>query len=193
LTCRSASFALVTAYVSALGHVWGGGGPPGMGPLLFAAALVGGTVSGLARTHRGPCPMLGLVVGAQLAYHLLFGLDAHDMAPLRLPQMLAFHAVAALLCALVLAGGDRALFRLFETLDRVVSRVLTAPSAPAVGPPPWPVPFDLPPPAPRWSSTAPRRGPPTPRLARINWRNEDEVDVSCHSSPNGVEVILAVS
>jgi hypothetical protein len=165
LTCRSASFALVTAYVSALGHLWGGGSVPGIGTLLFAAALVGGTVSGLARTRRGPLRMLGMVIGAQFAYHLLFSLDAHDMAPMNLPRMLAFHAVAAVLSALVLARSDRALFRLFAALQRVVARALATP-APL---PSWPRQFRTGvepsgPPAAGWHwSTAPRRGPPRPR------------------------------
>ncbi len=166
LTCRSASFALVTAYVSALGHLLGGGGSvPDIGTLLFAAALVGGTVSGPARTRRGPLQMLGMVVGAQLAYHLLFSLDAHTMAPVDLPRMLAFHAVAAVLCAVVLARGDRALFRLFEALQRVVARALTN-AAVLLG---WPRPlpgapeFSGPHAARRQWSSAPRRGPPPTR------------------------------
>ena len=140
LTCRSASFALVTAYVSGLGHLLGGGSLPPIGTLLFAAA----------------------VVGAQLAFHLLFSLDAHDMAPLDLPRMLAFHVVAAVLCALILAHGDRALFRLFAALHRVVDRALATPATL----PSWPRPpaaaadpFARPA-ARHHCTTAPRRGPP---------------------------------
>ena len=162
LTCRSASFALVTAYVSGLGHLLGGGSLPPIGTLLFAAAVVGGMVSGLARTRRGPMQMLAMVVGAQLAFHLLFSLDAHDMAPLDLPRMLAFHVVAAVLCALILAHGDRALFRLFAALHRVVDRALATPAAL----PSWPRPpaaaadpFARPA-ARHHCTTAPRRGPP---------------------------------
>ncbi len=162
MTCRSASFALVTAYVSALGHLLGGGPAPEIGTLLFAAALVGGSVSGLARVRRGPLQMLGLVIGAQLAYHLLFSLDAHALAPLDLPRMLAFHAVAAVLCALILARGDLALFRLFEALNRVIGRVLGVPAAVPVGPRPRLVPVDVPALAPRWCSIPLRRGPPPP-------------------------------
>jgi hypothetical protein len=166
LTCRSATFALVTAYVSALGHLLGGGDPPGLATLAVAAGVVGGAVSGLARTWpasgRTPLlPTIGLAMAAQLAYHLLFSLDAHAMAPLDLPRMVAFHAIAGVLCAVVLARGDRALFALQDALRRVFHHVLAVPGPVVVGPAAVVVPAAVPALTGRRCAGAPRRGPPS--------------------------------
>ena len=131
-------FALVTAYLAALGHVVGGGGLPDFAPLLLAAVLIAGSVSGLARGRRSTGQIFGLMLASQLAFHLLFAVTAHaGHEHLDLVRMAVFHLLAAVGATAVLARGEDTLFRLFAALTRVVLRTL--PPAPVVRTRTWTV------------------------------------------------------
>lgn len=133
---RSATFALVTAYLAALGHVVGGGGLPDLAPLLLAGVLIGGMVSGLAHDRRSTGQIFGLMAASQVAFHLLFEVTAHaGRDHLDLIRMAVFHLLAAVCATAVLASGEDTLFRLFAALTRVVLRNL--PPAPVAVTPTW--------------------------------------------------------
>ncbi len=131
-------FALITAYLAAIGHVIGGGGLPDFAPLLLAAVLIGGTVSGLARSRCTTGQILGLMLASQLAFHLLFAVTAHaGHEHLDLVRMTVFHLCAAVVATAVLARGEDTLFRLFAALTRAVLQIL--PPAPVEIGPGWTV------------------------------------------------------
>lgn len=165
---RSAAFAAVATEIAALGHVVGGGRSPDVAILIAGGAGAAAVTIGLARQRRGPGAILAAMLGCQLGFHLLFGLDAHGMAsghgfgaeePLR---MIGFHLVAAAVSTVVLATGERALFGLFAALARTV-RILRPPAAVDL-PPRWTARFptsDAPHPEGPLLSTSPRRGPPS--------------------------------
>ncbi|WP_157695226.1 hypothetical protein [Nakamurella panacisegetis] len=165
---RSAAFALVATQIAAFGHMVGGGGAPDPAILVIGAGSIGALVTGLTQRQRSFSSILGVMVAAQLAFHLLFTLDVHSMAghsflPDDPARMLVFHAVAAALSAVVLATGDAALFGLFRALRRAVT--LRAPAL-AAGRPLWTArSADVPArrPAGALLSVSPRRGPPTVR------------------------------
>lgn len=143
---RGGIFALVAAQLAALGHLVGGGGLPHPSIVLVVSGLIALAAAGLARQRRRFGWIFGLLLVCQLLFHLLFSLSdpaGHSMvghqldpttgtmatmaAPMHLEplppgwaQMIVFHLVAALLAALLLAQGDRALFRLAELYRRVI-------------------------------------------------------------------------
>lgn len=154
----------MSAELAALGHVIGGGMFPHPSTVLAAGALIGFGVAGLARQRRGFWSILGMLTASQLLFHALFSLSAHH-EQLAMGRMLAFHLVAAALSAVVLTGGERALFHCAALWRRVVRRL--PPTAPAVAVPlGWAV--QLPPHLPRRREYAARalarRGPPVPLL-----------------------------
>lgn len=147
---RGGIFALMAAQLAALGHLVGGGGLPPASVVLIAGGLIALAAAGLARQRRGFGWIFGLLLLCQLLFHLLFSLSdpaGHSMAGHRTAaptgamatmaaptpgdsmlllggaQMMLFHLVAALLAALLLARGDRALFKLAELYRRVITAV----------------------------------------------------------------------
>lgn len=162
---RSSAFALVATWVAALGHLVGGGGVPDPAILFLGALVIGFSGMGLAHRQRTWPAIFGVLALSQLAFHLLFSMDVHamsgspmpDMDPLR---MLALHAVAAGLSAVVLARGDAAIFALFHALTSAV--LLLRPILTVDRPPSWTAsfPVSIPCPAGPLLSTSPRRGPP---------------------------------
>ena len=167
---RSTAFAVVAAQLAALGHSIGGGGAPDLAVLLVGAATIGAMATGLTRSRRSWPAIFGVLLVSQLAFHLLFSVDVHDMAvghsmiPADPVRMLAFHLIAAALSAVVLSRGEAALFALFALLRRYILSVIrrlvvdvpaswTASSVPSFSPRP----------AGALLSTSPRRGPPALR------------------------------
>ncbi|MEO9222694.1 MAG: hypothetical protein ABI251_13165, partial [Mycobacteriaceae bacterium] len=134
---RAAAVAGVVVTLAAAGHDLGGGGLPDPAVLLTGSAAVGVAVTGLARTRLNTRTLLGVLLGAQVGLHLLFGLTLHPAAAAgQAPPvltMLTFHVLAALLSAVVLANADRAVFAL-ATPVRLARMLLAAGSIPvAVG------------------------------------------------------------
>lgn len=118
---RATVFALVATYLAALGHVAGGGHLPDPAVLLTVAVFLGGSVSGLATRHRTGPQILGMLMASQVLFHLLFQLTAHHSEPTVTGKMLAFHLLAGLIAAALMAGGESALFRLFAAIRRAIS------------------------------------------------------------------------
>jgi hypothetical protein len=117
---RSAIFAVVAALLAALGHAVAGGGFPDAAALLSTAALIGGSVSGLARRRRTAGGIFGVLLASQLAFHLCFVVAGHEHHAVDLTRMVGFHLAAAAIAALVMARGDAALFVLLSWFGRLV-------------------------------------------------------------------------
>lgn len=178
---RSVAFAAVATALAAVGHMLGGGNLPDVAVLVTGAGTIGLVGTGLAFRRRTLPTIAGSMAGCQLAFHLLFGAGMHAAAPATgMPgsigtmhpamgagpwsvsaAMLGFHVVAGLLSAVVLAGGESALFGLFAALRRIVRPVRIGFSVDL--PPRWTASFAFV--LPRRSTgsllaTSPRRGPP---------------------------------
>lgn len=125
---RSAVFALVAGQLALIGHVVGGGQAPSLAPLAVVTALVGFSISGFARKERSFPTLVGAMALAQGLFHLGFVGSTHadHATALDVRRMIVFHVIAAVLTSLVLAYGERALFRLAKALRRVVARLIPA-------------------------------------------------------------------
>lgn len=129
---RAGLFALVAVALSLGAHLAGGGTPPGPFTVLAGGVLVAGVCGGLAGRQLGRSAIVLLLSAAQLGLHTAYArvADAHampshlhsSMAPGSLPHaeplahqgwtMLAAHAVATVLLALLLAHGEAILWAL---------------------------------------------------------------------------------
>lgn len=155
---RGWTFAGIAALLAAAGHRVGGGSAPDLAALLSVAALAGVVVTAMAGRRLGFLPLLGLLGGAQLVFHLTFALTEHHPHPVDAPRMLLFHLMAAVLTATVAAGGERALFAL---LRRLPPLRLELPAPPTVPVPLFLVPTTAQPARPSpYLPSAPLRGPP---------------------------------
>ena len=162
--------------LAAAGHTLGGGRLPDLAMLAPAAAGLGWVSSGLARKRLRFPIVLALLMAAQVGFHLLFllqtvpsasnssmpGMSMPALRGFSWPVMVGFHALAAVVTAAVLAGGEKALSALAEPIHLI--RRLAAPHRP------WPARTRW------WTATvahhatirlaapargpAPRRGPP---------------------------------
>ncbi|WP_219467244.1 MFS transporter [Nonomuraea rhizosphaerae] len=174
---RSASFAVVCVALAATGHWMAGGRAPGPAELAGAGGAVMAAAAVVAGRERSRVLIIGLLGAAQVCLHVLFGLVEHSgttitgttitgttitgTAVARVaapdlpvvhgestwPGMFLCHAVATLLTAWWLAGGESALWSLLRRLAARAVPILT------------PVPF-TPPPVP---AAAPEPGPDRPR------------------------------
>lgn len=129
---------LVTAGLStlliAVGHVLGGGTTPDLAVLVVLFPLLTGAVVGLADRCRSTAATLATLAGGQYALHVLLGL-LHPHGPTAGPSavtMVALHAAATVVVAVLLAHADRALVAVHEALRRVLLRRPFVP--PADGP-----------------------------------------------------------
>ena len=139
---RAGVFAVVATQLAALGHVMGGGRLPDPTVLFTVTVSLGGSLSGLATRRRSGRQILLALLLSQLAFHAAFQVTAHSAHG---PggwvggwRMLAFHLVAGLLAAWVMAGAESMVFRLYAALHRAIvsrparSAVATTPSWTAV-------------------------------------------------------------
>lgn len=155
---RGGFFAAVSAELAALGHLVGGGELPHPSTVLAAGALIGLGAAGLGRRRRGFWSILGMLAVSQVLFHELFSLSAHT-GQLDMVRMMAFHLMAAVLSAVALTGGERALFRCAALWRRVIRRLSAATPAVAV-PLRWTV--QRPPHLPRQRGYGARAGPARP-------------------------------
>ncbi|GAB3139327.1 hypothetical protein GCM10027258_18160 [Amycolatopsis stemonae] len=130
--------AVCAAALSVTAHRLADGGLPDPAMTVLLAGLFGWTASALARKARGPVATIALLGAAQLVMHLLLTtLAGHDMAaaPGRSGLgMVAAHAFATLLTALLLARADSTLLAVLAVLRAILPRLLTplpVPAAPA--------------------------------------------------------------
>ncbi len=109
---RSGLFSVLAAEVSVLGHVIGGGQSPDLALLVALSLLLWATVAGLARQRSSFRVLLATMGLTHVVFHLALTLDGHSHEQTQPLRMWAFHAMAAVCCAGLLAYGDRLLFRL---------------------------------------------------------------------------------
>jgi hypothetical protein len=130
---------LVTAGLStlliAVGHLLGGGAVPDLAVLVVLFPLLTGGVVGLADRCRSTGATIATLAGGQYALHVLLGL-LHPHAPAAgspdASTMLALHAGATLVVAVLLRHADRAVVAVGSALRRVLPRRPFVP--PADGP-----------------------------------------------------------
>jgi hypothetical protein len=180
---RASVFAAMCVLLAALGHVMMSGTPLPRPALAVAFAVTASGSWAFARRERGPVTVIGAAAAVQGLLHVAFALaQPHEVLqhaaaprPAHGPHsgvsgMLAAHLLAALLSAVWLGRGERAVFRLL----RAAARRLLAPVLPALSARP-----PAPPAAPAWRATEsgrtprrlllvrtiPSRGPPAARTA----------------------------
>ena len=139
-------FAAVATSLAALGHVNGGGHAPDPAILIVLAVLVAGTVRGLADRRLSGLQITAMLAASQVCFHLLFEVTAHHsgsvdvgsvdvgsvdvgsvgVGSVDLARMVSFHLFAASASAWVLTVGERALFRIFAALHRMIVRLIPA-------------------------------------------------------------------
>jgi len=149
-TLRAAVFAVVCVLLAALGHVMMSGSQVPPWALAAGAAVTGAAGWCLAGRERGLPLITAVVVAAQTLLHSAFsraqsaswapGSTGHDMPSMDMGHatggtsasgMLAAHLLAALLCGLWLAHGERAAFRILRAVAGWLAaplRLLLAPS-----------------------------------------------------------------
>ncbi|MFF8385559.1 hypothetical protein [Streptomyces kanasensis] len=149
---RAALFAAVCVVLSATGHAVQSEHRVPVGALLVASALTWSLAWAAAGRRRG-APLIGTgLVSVQTVMHLTFTLAQHRHVPSAhhghfghqeqavslLPSggMFAAHLGAAAVCAVWLAHGERALFRLARTAFVPLRPPLTPVRLPSAPPPP---------------------------------------------------------
>ncbi len=134
---------LVTAGLStlliAVGHVLGGGAVPGLGLLVVLFPLLTAAVVGVADRCRSTAATIATLGGGQYALHVLLAL-VHPHEAVTGPgtaTMVALHAVATVVVAVLLHHADHALVAVGAALRRVLPRrsPLVVPDADAPRPP----------------------------------------------------------
>lgn len=136
---RGATVGLVATGLALAGHALGGGAAPAAGPLsMIALAAVLGSVA-LSGQRWSATALLGVLLGVQLAAHVVFAAGAAAAVPMHhaplavhgLP-MLAGHLAAAVLTALLLRRGETWCWRVTGLLSRPVraTRALDVPVMP---------------------------------------------------------------
>ncbi|MBT2226544.1 MFS transporter [Nonomuraea sp. NEAU-A123] len=137
---RSASFTVVCVALSAIGHWLAGGNAPGPAMVAGAGAVVLAAATAMAGRERSRPLIIGLLGTAQVGLHVLFASQGetphlagvHGQSTW--PGMFLCHAVATLLTAWWLAGGEAALWSLLRRLAARAVRIL-----PPVNDPMWPL------------------------------------------------------
>ena len=142
---RASVFTAVATSLAALGHVNGGGHTPDPAILIVLAVLVAGTVRGLADRRLSGLQITAMLAASQVCFHLLFEVTAHhtgsvdvgsvDVGSVDVARMVSFHLFAASASAWVLTVGERALFRIFAALHRMIVRL--SPATPIPLAPSW--------------------------------------------------------
>ena len=157
---------LVTAGLStlliAVGHVLGGGAVPDLAVLVVLFPLLTGAVVGLADRCRSTAATLATLAGGQYALHVLLGLlHPHGAAAGPHPAtMVALHAAATVVVAVLLHHADHALAAVGAALSRVLPRRPFIPPADAPLPPLFRTDGELLPRRLALAAVPTRRGPP---------------------------------
>src|SRR4051794_2502763 len=169
----------------AVGHVLGGGALPDLAVLAVLFPLLTGAVVGLADRCRNTAATVAVLAGGQYALHVLLGvLHPHGSAtgPSAV-TMVALHAAATVVVALLLRHADRALVAAGSAVRRMLRRPFVPPAdaprpppvrrrpprAPVAAPPVRPPRRPPPPPPARRGPPAAARAPRARRRPRPPW------------------------
>ena len=123
----------LSALLIAVGHVLGGGAVPDLAVLAVLFPLLTVAVVGIADRCRGTAATLATLAGGQYALHVLLGL-LHPHASAAGPDattMVALHAAATVVVAVLLHHADRAVVAARGALRRVLPRRPFVPPADA--------------------------------------------------------------
>ena len=165
---RGALFAGTAAALAIAAHGLAGGGWPGMSTLAIVAVLVALAAGGFTGRRSSALAVAAALAGAQLAMHMILDTASthHDQSSVADGRtMLAAHAIATLLSAIVLAQADGALSAVWTVARAVLPRIPVTPPVPS----PEPVIRCVALPAADMvrrvvlRESCARRGPPTPR------------------------------
>ncbi|MFC4005162.1 hypothetical protein ACFS2C_26850 [Prauserella oleivorans] len=132
-TARGVLLAVSSAALSVTAHGLAGGGVPHPATTLLLTVLIGWVGTAAADRTRGTRGILLVLGCGQMATHLLLAeLSGHPGEP---PTMLAAHAVATVLTAMLLAHAESMLAVALAALRRLLPlalRLAPVPSAPAL-------------------------------------------------------------
>jgi hypothetical protein len=131
---RAAALAALSALLTAVGHVAGGGSVPGLAILVVLLPLLAGAFVTIAQRCRGAVGTVAVLAAGQVTLHELMVLlhPAHQVAEPAVPPgaaMLGMHAAVTLVTAVVLRNADRAVAGLLAALRRALPRRLAPPPA----------------------------------------------------------------
>ncbi|UYM03911.1 hypothetical protein [Solicola gregarius] len=107
---RAAAVALCVVGLSLVGHLSAGGSVPGPEILLGSSLVVAAYAAALTRNRLGRLELVGVLGAGQLLLHTAFMTSGGHSGGL---TMLAAHAFAAVVIALVLARGEDAAWALW--------------------------------------------------------------------------------
>ncbi|MBN9096573.1 MULTISPECIES: hypothetical protein [unclassified Pseudonocardia] len=128
---RGAVLACLSALLTGVGHVAGGGTVGDLGLLVVLLPLVAVVFVSLAERSRTPLGTVVVLAAGQVALHYLMVLlhSSADAGPALLggPSMLAMHAIVTLLSAVGLRHADHAVAAVAAAFRRVVPRRLAPP------------------------------------------------------------------
>lgn len=127
--CRAGALATLSALLTAVGHLAGGGTLPDVGVLLVLLPLLAGGFVQVASKCRGAVGTTATLAAGQLALHALMVQlhPPHDAGPAA-PDgatMPVLHIGVTLATAVALNHADRAVAGLLTALQRLVPRRLT--------------------------------------------------------------------
>jgi hypothetical protein len=133
---RGCALVGLTALLTAVGHLVGGGAAPDLAVLVVLLPLLGWPVVAVADRCRGPLASTAVLGAGQLLLHeLMVALHDHHHAAAGMPAapgdaaMVAAHAAATALIALALRHADRGVAAVGAALRRVVPRRPVPPPA----------------------------------------------------------------
>lgn len=126
---RGTAMAVCSTALAVAAHAAGGGGWPDLGLAALVLVLLATAGASLARRRRGFPGILGVLAVTQVQLHFLLALADHHAGPgqsMFWPgwRMLAAHAVAVLLTALVLTKAEAAVFAVAAALARLLPQPL---------------------------------------------------------------------
>jgi len=136
---RGTLLAVSAGALSVTAHRLADGGLPDPAMTVLLTGLFGWTAAALARKARGPVATITLLGAAQLVMHLLLTTlaghhDAYATTSTTGFGMIAAHATATVLTALLLAGADTMLLTVLAVLRAILPRLLTPLPVPSAAP-----------------------------------------------------------
>lgn len=125
---RGGTLAVCSTVLATAAHAAAGGGVPDMGLVVLVMVLLAAGGAGLARRRRSLPGIVGVLTLTQVVLHfLLASAEGHESREaVYWPgwHMVAAHAVAVLLTALVLTRAESAVFALAAALAHLIPRPL---------------------------------------------------------------------
>jgi hypothetical protein len=126
---RGGVLAVLSALLTGVGHVAGGGSVPDLTGLVVLVPLLAAVFVSLADRCRGPVGTIATLGAGQFVLHQLMQMLHASHASQGGTSMIGMHAVVTLVTAAALLHADAAIEALVGALCKVVPRRLTPPPA----------------------------------------------------------------